>query len=1541
MDRCRKRPDTDPGGSAEPEPPADKRPCTADQSTSAAPAPVAVDADALAAALAAAAAAPAPPPQQPAASDMDTSSSGHAGDGDGDADADGDDGDDGGSSCDSDGGGSGREGGKFRRMVAAVAADGAGGDAVLAALTELCEALSFCTEDAGGYFPTEAAAKALVKIARGGDAGGGGAVASPDEMLLAVRAITYLCDAMPRAADAFVRHGLLPVLCSRLLVIEYLDVAEQCLQAFEKISRRQPTPCLQASMITAVLAYIDFFTASIQRVAVSAVANVCKKIPAECSQFVIDSVPTLCNLLQSEDKMVVEKVAACFISIVDSFSGSVELLDQLCHQGVVEKVLPLINTTGITSLSPSTSSNLIGLLAKLACASLVAVKSLFELNVGSTIRGILVTSDLSHGMPYLPSENQNNQVNEALKLAIQLIPSVARDVEDTHMVLAKEKIIVDEPGFLCQFSRDILPVLIKAVNSGANSYICYGCSTIVNNICYFSKPEMLQDLLKETNISSFLAGLLSRKDHHVLISSLKIIEILMQKLPDAYLGSFIKEGVVYAVEALLMQDDCSKSSPPLSDDNEQSENQPVIRSKPTCFCYAFDSRKSESAETRTCRIGQGNLSNFARHVKTTYFTAEAVSSEMGLTEILQKLKTCCAVLNDSADKSLNQDGLQNEENLSNILSEVMMELHGGETMTTFEFLESGLVKSLLNYLSNGVYLHADDNPEDHNADHFCAVLKRFQSFARICFSRMEQGWGDMLLTLLVRKLQNALTSLDNFPVIMSHNFKPRNNISDIPIRHSTSCPCIRVRFKKDEDETILASYDNAVNLEISSSLNSIEQFLWPKVSTGTSDQNTESSPCSVASESKYAEDDAQERDPSPESSPSSEGITRENQNSSAEPCSKKGPSSSDGGQPERNKLIGTDGAVQPKLVFSLKGKELDRSVTLYQSILQDQINAGADVILDTQFWRSLHDVTFRTAANPEKDDSPKDSSNATITTNDSKTGLTWKTLPFFSSLLIGKIPCKIDRSSPSYDTLFMLKVLEGLNRFSFHLVSHERNHAFAQGRITNLDDLKPSISSVPLQEFVSAKLTDKLEQQMHDPLVLRSCCLPLWCTELMSACPFLFSFEARWKYFQLTTFGSSSMQHGHMVDNNGNTIPTERSPSFTRKKFKVDRNDILVSAAKVMHSYARSNALLEVEYEEEVGTGLGPTMEFYTLISHDFQKSGLGMWRGELPCEARIDKTHIGPRTVVAPNGLFPRPWSVSVDCASFSEVNKKFQLLGQVLAKAIKDGRILDIPFSKAFYKLILGQELNIYDINSFDPELATTLMEFKALTCQRKYLESCSTKECQSPSDLSYRGCTIEDLAIDFAVPGYPEYLPFSESSSDNVTGENLEEYVSFVVEATVKSGILRQLDAFKSGFNQVFPLSALQVFSEDELERLLCGEQDNWDFVKLVDHIKFDHGYTSSSPAVINLLEIIQEFGRQERRAFLQFITGSPRLPPGGLAALNPNLTVVRKHSNNDADDDLPSVMTCANYLKLPAYCSKERMREKLLYAITEGQGSFHLS
>ena len=50
----------------------------------------------------------------------------------------------------------------------------------------------------------------------------------------------------------------------------------------------------------------------------------------------------------------------------------------------------------------------------------------------------------------------------------------------------------------------------------------------------------------------------------------------------------------------------------------------------------------------------------------------------------------------------------------------------------------------------------------------------------------------------------------------------------------------------------------------------------------------------------------------------------------------------------------------------------------------------------------------------------------------------------------------------------------------------------------------------------------------------------------------------------------------------------------------------------------------------------------------------------------------------------------------------------------------------------------------------------------------------------------------------------------------------------------------------------------------------------------------------------------------------------------------------HSSRHRAPPLRSqVMTCANYLKLPDYSSKEVMRERILTAINEGQGAFLLS
>lgn len=62
-----------------------------------------------------------------------------------------------------------------------------------------------------------------------------------------------------------------------------------------------------------------------------------------------------------------------------------------------------------------------------------------------------------------------------------------------------------------------------------------------------------------------------------------------------------------------------------------------------------------------------------------------------------------------------------------------------------------------------------------------------------------------------------------------------------------------------------------------------------------------------------------------------------------------------------------------------------------------------------------------------------------------------------------------------------------------------------------------------------------------------------------------------------------------------------------------------------------------------------------------------------------------------------------------------------------------------------------------------------------------------------------------------------------------------------------------------------------------------------VALMDSIKADHGFNMDSKSVRNLLQAMSEFALQERRDFLQFVTGSPKLPIGGIFEIIAKTTI----------------------------------------------------
>jgi E3 ubiquitin-protein ligase TRIP12 len=143
----------------------------------------------------------------------------------------------------------------------------------------------------------------------------------------------------------------------------------------------------------------------------------------------------------------------------------------------------------------------------------------------------------------------------------------------------------------------------------------------------------------------------------------------------------------------------------------------------------------------------------------------------------------------------------------------------------------------------------------------------------------------------------------------------------------------------------------------------------------------------------------------------------------------------------------------------------------------------------------------------------------------------------------------------------------------------------------------PAGPALPEAAFVNNKLTAKLNRQLEEPMIVASSCLPLWSLDLPQYFPFLFPFESRFSFLQSTSFGYARLIQkwvGQARNENGSARRDENLGflgRLQRQKVRISRSRLLESAFKVFELYGSSRAMLEIEYFEEVGTGLGPTLE--------------------------------------------------------------------------------------------------------------------------------------------------------------------------------------------------------------------------------------------------------------------------------------------------------------------------------------------------------------
>lgn len=516
-------------------------------------------------------------------------------------------------------------------------------------------------------------------------------------------------------------------------------------------------------------------------------------------------------------------------------------------------------------------------------------------------------------------------------------------------------------------------------------------------------------------------------------------------------------------------------------------------------------------------------------------------------------------------------------------------------------------------------------------------------------------------------------------------------------------------------------------------------------------------------------------------------------------------------QPSGNSLLASAGrprsyaaamAAVPQdwhIEFSIDGKPITNDTTVYRAVHHGRENM--DVQSAKNVWSAIHTIKFKRVPGPP----PPEPSTAA------------PGLPESSATGGGNdgMPSSLSKDTITSSILRLLGVLHEMNATLDDILAE----------VKELVAVKPE----PLAQFINTKLTAKLNRQLEEPLIVASSCLPNWSEDLARLFPFLFPFETRHLFLQSTAFGySRAMLRWHNSQNGEDRDRHDERPflgRLPRQKVRISRSRILDSAMKVMELYGSSPSILEVEYFEEVGTGLGPTLEFYSTVSKEFSRKKLKLWRE--------NDNNNGDEYAYGRAGLFPAPMS---DAQASQESGKKqlhlFRILGKFIARSMLDSRIIDVSFNPAFFRIAdvsSSVAPSLGTVKAVDHDLANSLLLLKRFANAKKAIERdaslSSTEKTQALENVEIDGAKVEDLGLDFTLPGYPN-IELTENGSDvSVTIDNVGAYVDRVVDMTLGSGVRRQVEAFRTGFSQVFPYSSLRTFTPSELVILFGKADEDW--------------------------------------------------------------------------------------------------------------------
>ncbi|KAM4634268.1 E3 ubiquitin-protein ligase NEDD4-like isoform 2-T2 [Polymixia lowei] len=354
-----------------------------------------------------------------------------------------------------------------------------------------------------------------------------------------------------------------------------------------------------------------------------------------------------------------------------------------------------------------------------------------------------------------------------------------------------------------------------------------------------------------------------------------------------------------------------------------------------------------------------------------------------------------------------------------------------------------------------------------------------------------------------------------------------------------------------------------------------------------------------------------------------------------------------------------------------------------------------------------------------------------------------------------------------------------------------------------------------------------------------------------------------------------------------------------RFEMKLHRNNIFEESYRRIMSLKRPDILkarLWIEFESEKGLDYGGVArEWFFLLSKEMFNPYYGLFEYSATDNYTLQ--------------INPNSGLCNEDHLSY------FKFIGRVAGMAVFHGKLLDGFFIRPFYKMMLGKQISLKDMESVDSEYYNSL---------KWILEN-------DPTELDLRFCIDEDNF------GQTYQVDLKPSGSDMVvTNDNKKEYIDLVIQWRFVNRVQKQMNAFLEGFTELILIDLIKIFDENELELLMCGLGDV-DVNDWRQHTVYKNGYCPNHPVIQWFWKVVLLMDAEKRIRLLQFVTGTSRVPMNGFAELygsnGPQLFTIEQWGT---PEKLPRAHTCFNRLDLPTYESFEDLREKLLMAVENAQG-----